>query len=170
MCVRITCFIISSSPLDRLQLYALNSGGARGLMIIGAALSAVQCILLVYVTSFMFQRAGNALLFYVLCLIVVRLNVHSPRICMKWLLLHEQRRAPVQSICHMLSLAAARCGLHCALDSRHPHHHQLEPRLLLEQLVHDHHDGLVDPPDGCGRHSHPADNAWLQSANHLPGE
>lgn len=54
------------------QLYALDSEGARGLLIIGAVLSALQCILLVYVTSFMFQRAGNALLFYVLGLLVVR--------------------------------------------------------------------------------------------------
>ena len=60
-----------------LQLYALDSWGARGLMIIGAALSAVQCILLVYVTSFMFQRAGSALLFYVLCLLVVRIHANS---------------------------------------------------------------------------------------------
>ena len=39
---------------------------------IGATLSAVQCILLVYVASFLFQRAGSALLFYVIGLLVVR--------------------------------------------------------------------------------------------------
>ena len=59
-----------------LQLYALDSWGARGLLMIGAALSAVQCILLVYVASFLFQRAGSALLFYVIGLLVVRVQSH----------------------------------------------------------------------------------------------
>ena len=41
---------------------------------IGAVLSGVQCILLVYVASFLFRRAGNALLFYVIGLLVVRIQ------------------------------------------------------------------------------------------------